>query len=205
MTLSIRLTGATEARAFLRQVMTASGQNLVACLQCGKCTGGCPVAWALPYGPRQTIEMIQLGLKEEVLSTQLPWVCVGCTICASRCPVQIDFSRVASAIVEIAVQEERRPAAPDIHTWEETFLASVQSNGRVREVRSILEMNLRAGHPWRDAFTGLKMIAHGMIGAEDLLGHPSEGQPAVGKIFANLRQVRQKSSRTAGIGQESDK
>lgn len=186
----IQLTGAPEGKTFRQAVMAASGQNLLACLQCGKCTGGCPVAWAVERGPRQMIAMILLGLKDEALTSELPLYCVGCAICASRCPVQIDFSRVAAALVEMAVVEGHAPAVGDIHRWEEVFLASVQHNGRVREVRAILENNLRAGRPWQDALMGLAMFARGIFGPEDVLGGPAPGQPAVAMIFENVRRVQ---------------
>ena len=197
----IQLTGAPEVKAFRQAVTAGSGQNLLACLQCGKCTGGCPVAWAVERGPRQTIAMILLGLKDEVLASELPWYCVGCTICASRCPVQIDFSRVAATLVEMAVVEGRAPAVGDIHRWEEVFLASLQRNGRVREVRAIIENNLRARRPWRDAFMGLAMFARGIFSPEDILAGPAQGQPAVARIFENVRQLQMKSEKSE-VGSE---
>ncbi len=192
----IQLTNAPEVKVFRQAVMDGSGQNLLACLQCGKCTGGCPVAWAVERGPRQTIAMILLGLKDEVLASELPWYCVGCAICASRCPARIDFSRVAAALVEIAVAEGRAPAVGDIHRWEEIFLASVRRNGRVREVRAIIENNLRARRPWQDAFMGLAMFARGIFDPKDVLARPAQGQPAVAKIFENVRRIRMENEKS---------
>lgn len=186
----IQLTGAPEAQAFRQAVVTASGQNLATCLQCGKCTGGCPVSWAVERGPRQAIAMILLGLKDEVLELELPWHCVGCAICASRCPVRIDFSRVAAALVEMAVAEGRAPVAGDIHRWEEIFMASVRHNGRVHEARAILENNLRAGRPWQDALLGLAMFARGVLRPEDVVAGPARGQPAVARIFENVHRIQ---------------
>ena len=196
MTMLIQLTGAPEAEAFRQAVTAGSGQNLLACLQCGKCTGGCPVAWTVERGPRQTIAMILLGLKDEVLASELPWYCVGCTICASRCPVRIDFSQVAAALVEMAVVEGRAPAVDDIHRWEEVFLDSVRRNGRVREVRAIIENNLRARRPWRDAFMGLGMFARGNCSAEDGVGRTAQGQACVARIFENVRRLQMESEKS---------
>jgi heterodisulfide reductase subunit C2 len=191
----IQITGAPEAKAFRQTVMAASDQNLLACLQCGKCTGGCPVAGAVAHGPRQMIAVILLGLKDEALTAELPWYCVGCAICASRCPVRIDFSRVAAVLVEMAVAEDRAPVVGDIHRWEEVFLASVRRNGRVREVRAILENNLRARRPWQDAFMGLAMFARGLFSPEDVLAGPAQGQPAVARIFENVRRLQMESEK----------
>lgn len=200
----IQLTGTHEARAFGEAVTEASRQNLLACLQCGKCTGGCPVAWKVGVGPRQVIALILLGLKDEALACELPWYCVGCSICASRCPVQIDFSRVAVALVEIAMAEGRVPVVGDIHRWEEILLESVRRNGRVREVRAILENNLRAGRPWQDVFLGLAMLGRGIFSPEDVIAGPAQGQPATARIFENIRRLRESSqSQAAGTARQA--
>ncbi len=54
----IELTGARDAQTFRQAVIARSGQNLAACLQCGKCTGGCPVAWVVARGPRQLMHVM---------------------------------------------------------------------------------------------------------------------------------------------------
>jgi heterodisulfide reductase subunit C len=185
----IQLDGRPQFRSFRQAVIARSGQNLLACLQCGKCSGGCPVntSGAVARGPRQVIGMILLGLEDAVFAAELPWYCVGCAICASRCPVRIDFSRVAAAVVEMADEAGRAPAVRDIHRWEEVFLASVKHNGRIRELRAILENNLRAGRPWADALLGLGLFARGLFAPQDVLAGAAPGQAAVDRIFANVR------------------
>ncbi len=62
------------------------------CMECGVCTGSCPVSKVLPtFSPRQ---MIKKALRdpggEPYLDPGL-WACLGCARCSSRCPVEIDF------------------------------------------------------------------------------------------------------------------
>jgi len=95
---------------------------------------------------------------------------------------------VAAALVEMSMAEGRASAVGDIQRWEEILLASVQRDGRVREVRAVLENNLRAGRPWRDALMGLAMFAQGIFRLEDVLAGPAQGQPAVARIFENVRR-----------------
>ena len=82
---------------FVRQVETISGQSLLACNQCGKCSAGCPVAFSMDILPNQVIRLGQLGL-EEVLSYQTIWTCAACLTCVARCPKGIDLPRVMEAM-----------------------------------------------------------------------------------------------------------
>ena len=49
---------------FIKEVGIESGQPVQKCYQCGKCTAGCPVAFAMDYPPQQVIRMVQLGMKD---------------------------------------------------------------------------------------------------------------------------------------------
>ena len=55
---------------FVRKVEELSGQKLLACYQCGKCSAGCPAAPEMDILPNQVIRYAQLGLKDELLSVQ---------------------------------------------------------------------------------------------------------------------------------------
>ena len=60
------------------------------CLDCGVCTGSCPVAKVFPdFSPRQIIERSLYELEEPSDSTI--WSCLTCAQCSVRCPANIDF------------------------------------------------------------------------------------------------------------------
>jgi heterodisulfide reductase subunit D len=60
------------------------------CLDCGVCTGSCPVARVFPeFSPRQIIERSLYGLEE--LSDTTIWDCLTCAQCSVRCPADINF------------------------------------------------------------------------------------------------------------------
>ena len=44
------------------------GDKLYSCIQCGTCSGMCPLSHHMDYTPRQIIAMIRAGFKREVLS-----------------------------------------------------------------------------------------------------------------------------------------
>jgi len=64
------------------------------CLDCGKCTGSCPLARVdLHYSPRRIVESVVFGEAETVLADPHLWACMTCGLCSARCPSNVDFSR----------------------------------------------------------------------------------------------------------------
>ena len=63
--MKIELTREKVHNEFAKKVELISGQNLFACYQCGNCTAGCPVAFAMEIGPHEVIRYTLLGLEEE--------------------------------------------------------------------------------------------------------------------------------------------
>jgi heterodisulfide reductase subunit D len=60
------------------------------CLDCGVCTGSCPVSRVFPeFSPRQIIERSLYELEE--FSDHTIWNCLTCAQCSVRCPADINF------------------------------------------------------------------------------------------------------------------
>jgi len=89
---------------FVRQVEEISGQNLLACNQCGKCSAGCPVVAAMDLLPSQVIRMAQLGM-EEVLESNTIWICASCLTCVTRCPKGVDLPRLMEALRQVSLRQ----------------------------------------------------------------------------------------------------
>jgi len=89
---------------FVASVEEISGQDLLACNQCGKCSAGCPVVAAMDLLPSQVIRMAQLGM-EEVLESNTIWVCASCLTCVTRCPKGVDLPRLMEALRQIALRK----------------------------------------------------------------------------------------------------
>jgi heterodisulfide reductase subunit C len=98
-----RVSAASVRGDFVRQVEEISGESLLACNQCGKCSAGCPVAFSMDLLPSQVIRMAQLGI-EEVLESQTIWTCAACLTCVARCPKGIDLPRIMEALRLIGMQ-----------------------------------------------------------------------------------------------------
>jgi len=89
---------------FVARVEEISGQDLLACNQCGKCSAGCPIVAAMDILPSQVIRMAQLGM-EEVLESNTIWICASCLTCVTRCPKGVDLPRLMEALRQISLRK----------------------------------------------------------------------------------------------------
>jgi heterodisulfide reductase subunit C len=90
---------------FVAKVEELSGQNLLACYQCGKCSAGCPAVSEMDILPNQIIRYAQLGFKDELLKSKAIWICASCFTCNARCPKGINIAEVIEAIREILLRK----------------------------------------------------------------------------------------------------
>jgi heterodisulfide reductase subunit C len=83
--------------AFVKKVEEISGQNLMKCNHCGKCSAGCPSIVKMECLPNQVIRDVQLG-DESILEKNTIWLCASCFTCAVRCPKGVDLSKIMEAL-----------------------------------------------------------------------------------------------------------
>ena len=84
--------------AIIKKVEDISGQNVLACYQCGKCSAGCPMVSLMDLLPNQIIRLVQLGQVEDVLNSKTIWLCASCFSCTTRCPKGVDLAKVMEAL-----------------------------------------------------------------------------------------------------------
>jgi len=86
-------------------IMKISGEDFHACYQCGECTSGCPAAFMMDIVPNQINAMLQLGDFQKVLDSKSIWICVACFECSTRCPNNIDISKINEALRQINIRK----------------------------------------------------------------------------------------------------
>jgi len=83
------------------------GGNLSLCLTCGACSSGCPATGLENLDPRKLLRMAALGLDEEILKSDWPWMCTMCQRCIYVCPMKIDIPQLVYNIRGMRPREER--------------------------------------------------------------------------------------------------
>ncbi len=91
-------------QATLARVAEISGQNIYKCMQCGTCSGVCPMCDSMTITPRQAVLLLQHGHVETVADSETPWLCASCTTCEVRCPRGIELPRVMEAIRQLKLR-----------------------------------------------------------------------------------------------------
>ena len=88
---------------FPKLIRKFGGKDVMTCLQCGNCTGVCPISLKIDYKTRNIIKCCQFGLKKYTLGTR--WVCATCYRCYEHCPADLNPAEVMIALRHIAVRE----------------------------------------------------------------------------------------------------
>jgi heterodisulfide reductase subunit C2 len=175
--------------AFLKEVERHSGTPVSACMQCHKCSTGCPVGPDMDYLPSQIMRLVHLGAAAEVLGSQAIWLCASCEACTTRCPMAIDIAAVMDTLRMMAI--DRQIALPDARgsQFNRSFLASVQRHGRVFELGLMASYKLRTRDLLSDVEKAPKMLAKGKLA---LLPKRSGGVGEVRKVFRRTEEEPQK-------------
>ncbi len=138
--------------SFALEVQRRSGENVFRCYYCQKCTVGCPTAYAMDYQPAQVLKMIQLGLREPLLKSSAPWLCVGCEACGTRCPNEIRLAPVMDTLKHMSLEAGYAPPETTVYALHRSFLDSIKFFGRVHETTMLAEYMLRS----KDIFSILR-------------------------------------------------
>ncbi|MBS3976601.1 MAG: 4Fe-4S dicluster domain-containing protein [Syntrophomonadaceae bacterium] len=135
--------------------------------------------FAMDVHPSQVVRYIQLGLKDELIMSNTMWVCVSCKTCHSRCPNDIDISRINDILKKMSL-ETSTPADKNIPAFHGAFLDSVQSFGRVYELGMMVRYKLKTRTYMQDSSLGLKMFTKGIL---KLIPHGIKRRQEIQKIF----------------------
>jgi len=82
-------------------------EKLMLCFQCGTCTADCPISrFSEFYRPRRIARMVQLGLKDRLLSDDALWLCSTCFTCVDHCPQGVEISGIVRALRNLTVKEK---------------------------------------------------------------------------------------------------
>ena len=116
-------------------------ERLVACYQCGTCSGSCPTASAMEYNPRRILHMLRLGLGERVLRSQSVWLCTSCYSCTARCPREIKISDAMLGLRKLVIERDLEIPS-NLITLRDTVLRQHNITGDDNATRLVWSDNL---------------------------------------------------------------
>ncbi len=135
--MAITISKEKKTGSLIDAVEEISGVNISQCLQCKKCSNGCPVVSLSSIGPAETIRRIQLDAGDELYESDLVWMCVSCETCYARCPMQIDMASVMDALRVLTVRKKTSGVKGNVHLFNKAFLNTVRFFGRTYDLGMI--------------------------------------------------------------------
>lgn len=68
------------------EVAKFGARDMEICMQCGTCSASCPLSSETNPFPRKIYRYLQLGLRDKLLKSPVPWLCYYCGECNQDCP-----------------------------------------------------------------------------------------------------------------------
>jgi len=177
-------------KSFVEEVAaTPGGENILSCIQCGVCTGSCPMASYMEYPPRKIIALIRAGMQDEVLSSSSMWFCLSCYMCTVRCPRNVKPTELAHALEALATEQGCRIKGTRTPAMYQSFVSSIKGNGRVHEFGMMFMFYLRTNPlaALKMLPVGLKLLLHRRM---PLMPKRVEAKEDLSKVIQRFREVR---------------
>jgi quinone-modifying oxidoreductase, subunit QmoC len=184
-----------EDQTLLQEVAmrTPGDSHLEMCIQCGTCGGSCPSASAMDHTPRAIFAMLRAGMREEVMESNTPWMCVSCYYCTVRCPQDIHITDVMYTLKNMALKSGKLKdkTASD---FSKTFIGYVENFGRSFEIglagiHNLTHVKLAARLP------NMAPMAIGMLTKKGMSPLPPKrikGMNDLKKILARAKELEAK-------------
>ena len=164
-----------------------SGVDISVCFQCKKCSSGCPVAKLAKSRPSEIMRQLHLGAGDELLASDLVWMCASCETCSARCPMGIDVAAVMDALRRLALERGAPKPEGDVPLFNRVFLKTVETFGRSYEIGMIAAYKLGTGKLMNDTEKFPAMLKKGKIA---LLPPRGSDRKTVKRIFRKVKESK---------------
>jgi len=152
---------ADRVKGFGEEVMSVPGcEELKDCIQCGTCSGVCPLSIYMDFTPRQVIEMPRFDFKTAVLGSKTIWLCASCYAGTVECPRQIGITDIMYELKQRAIKEKVYPRGLPTPVLAQEFTKMVHDYGRVNEILLATKMYMKT-NPF--AAMGMAPLGLGMM------------------------------------------
>ena len=186
------------SNSFLQEVEknVEEGSWVKMCMQCGVCSGSCPLGDAWEHPPQELFMMIRAGKKEEVLGSSSMWMCTSCYNCIVRCPRELPITHIMHGLARyskvLGVENKQNPTAK----FGQLFWDNLIKKGRVNELKLGISLYFMNGFS-EGIKTALKMqkVGLGMLKTKRLNpmemvgGHSVKDAKGLSKILKKAAEI----------------
>jgi quinone-modifying oxidoreductase, subunit QmoC len=122
---------------FLKEVEAnvEEGEWVKMCMQCGVCSGSCPLGPHWEHPPQELFMMIRAGKREEVLTSESMWMCTSCYNCIARCPRGLPITHIMHGLAVYSKRLGLTPKTQVTSRFGQMLWDSIEANGRVNELK----------------------------------------------------------------------
>lgn len=174
---------------FLTQVKDIpAGDRIKRCIQCGTCTGSCPVGYAMDLSPRELIALFRAGEMERIMKSRTIWICASCYACTTRCPSGIKITDMIYALKRTAMERGLETAAPQVKTLASVFTQNLMKYGRLHEGTLIRKYYARTNMM---KFLTIASLGRKLWKAERIAPFPKriKGQKSLARIIRKAQEI----------------
>ena len=90
----------------VQKIIELSKEKIDDCMQCGKCSAGCPANAGMDILPHQVIRFLQIGDVKKLKESKSIWNCAACFTCESRCPRDVSVLKLMEAVRQTVVRKQ---------------------------------------------------------------------------------------------------
>lgn len=191
---------------FLKEVEenVEEGDWVKMCMQCGVCSGSCPLGSDWEHPPQELFMMIRAGKREEVLTSSSMWMCTSCYNCIVRCPRELPITHIMHGLAHYASKLGLAPKDQPTHKFALKFWDNLSKTGRVNELKLGLNLYFMNGFA-EGVQTSLKMKDIGlnmlktkrMNPMEIVSGHGCSDKSGLQAILKKAKEIEDAKSQGA--------
>ncbi len=184
---------------FLKEVEhnVEEGEWVKMCMQCGVCSGSCPLGPHWEHPPQEIFMMIRAGKRDEVLKSDSMWMCTSCYNCIARCPRGLPITHIMHGLATYAKRLGLVPKEQPTAKFAQLFWDNLTKTGRVNELKLGLALYFKVGEGLKTALEnkdlGLAMIkAKRMNPFEIIGGHKCKDIKGLHAILAKAEEIEER-------------
>ncbi len=172
------------------------GEWVKMCMQCGVCSGSCPLGSHWEHPPHELFMMIRANKREAVLTSASMWMCTSCYNCSVRCPRGLPITHIIHGLAHYASRLGLAPEDQPTRKFAKRFWGNLMKTGRVNELRLGLALYFMNGFG-EGVKTALKMkdVGLGMLKTQRMSpfaivrGHGVKDRAGFHAIIQKAREI----------------